>query len=157
MISSNKTLILVGGTKIEIKCSFLKIYLTLFLIPSIDSSSDEESFSHKNYKPPLKKQKTQYYNNVDNTSSRNDVNYSELSERNTVIVSPSKSNSDGGYAFNAASSSQDSESSEDEPVMPSVHREFIKPKSTAAPVINQKATAMMVSLLIIIFLVAEDA
>ncbi|XP_032792891.2 cap-specific mRNA (nucleoside-2'-O-)-methyltransferase 1 [Daphnia magna] len=108
-----------------------------------DSSSDEESFSHKNYKPPLKKQKTQYYNNVDNTSSRNDVNYSELSERNTVIVSPSKSNSDGGYAFNAASSSQDSESSEDEPVMPSVHREFIKPKSTAAPVINQKATAMM--------------
>jgi hypothetical protein len=48
---------------------------------------------------------------------------------------------------NAASSSQDSDSSDD-PIMPSVHKTLIKPKFAASPVINNKATAMMASLII---------
>ncbi|XP_046632106.1 cap-specific mRNA (nucleoside-2'-O-)-methyltransferase 1-like isoform X1 [Daphnia pulicaria] len=104
-----------------------------------DSSSDDDS-----YRPPLKKPNTQYYNNTGEVNSRKKQNDSEICERSTVIVSPSKSNADGGYGFNAPSSSQDSDSSDDDqPIMPSVHKTLIKPKSAAAPVINHKATAMM--------------
>ncbi len=95
----------------------------------------------------MRKQSTQYYNNTGEVNSRK-KNDSELCERSTVIVSPSKSNTAGGYGFNAASSSQDSYSSDDDQdIMPSVHKTLIKPKSAAAPVINHKATAMMVSLI----------
>lgn len=90
----------------------------------------------------MKKRNVQYYTEEDDISK----------ERGTVIVSPTKSNREGRYAFNGASGSQqDSASSGDDEEarnMPAVHKTFIKPKSTAAPVINQKATAMMVSLYI---------
>ncbi len=96
----------------------------------------------------MKKPNTQYYNNTGEVNSRKKLNDIEICERSTVIVSPSKSNADGGYGFNAPSSSQDSDSSDDDqPIMPSVHKTLIKPKSAAAPVINHKATAMMVSLI----------
>lgn len=95
----------------------------------------------------MKKPNTQYYNNTAEVNSIKKLDDSELCERSTVIVSPSKSNADGGYVFNAASSSQDSDSSDDDLIMPSVHKTLIKPKSAAAPVINNKATAMMVSLI----------
>ena len=43
------------------------------------------------------------------------------------------------------SSSQDSETSDEEEVSePSIHKAYIKPKPTSAPIMDQKAKAMMV-------------
>ena len=135
------TLNLSGLFKCKYECNVFFSFWT-----SLDSSSEDDG-----YEPPFKKQNIQYYNNAEEVKSGKKVNNSGLCERSTVIVSPSKSNADGGYVFNAASSSQDSDSSDDDPIMPTVHKTLIKPKSAAAPVINHKATAMMVSLLMLLY------
>ena len=46
------------------------------------------------------------------------------------------------------SSSQESDSSDEDDVRPSIHKSFIKPKPAAQPIIDQKAKNMMVKKLV---------
>lgn len=45
------------------------------------------------------------------------------------------------------SSSQDTETSDEDESEPSIHKSYIKPKPTSAPIMDQKAKAMMVGIL----------
>lgn len=84
-------------------------------------------------------------NYLEDGSSKKNILDRKTIERSTVIVSPSQSSTKDELFFNAASTSQDSASSDDDSgIKPTIHKVFIKPKSAAAPIINQKATAMMV-------------
>lgn len=105
-----------------------------------DSSTDEENGSRPSFASPPKKRKSlhNYYEEEKTT----------FQSRGTVIVSPPTncvaSTSSSGFPYNAMSSSQDSETSDEEEVSePSIHKAYIKPKPTSAPIMDQKAKAMM--------------
>jgi hypothetical protein len=107
-----------------------------------ETSSDEDSTSRPSFASP-KKRRT----NEPDFGGSSSINTS----RNTVIVSPSKSNAGSDrpsmFTLNAnssQSSSQDSDSSDEDDVRPSIHQNFIKPKPAAQPIIDQKAKNMMV-------------
>ena len=113
------------------------------LICFSDSSSDEES----NSKPtPPKKRKSFSQNYYEEKT------HSAFPSRGTVIVSPPNNvaaPTSSGFPYNATSSSQDSETSDNESVdEPSIHKAYIKPKPTSSPVMDVKAKAMMVSILL---------
>jgi hypothetical protein len=110
----------------------------------LDSSTDEENGPRASFASPPKKRKSLHsYYEEENTT---------FQSRGTVIVSPpptscAASTSSSGFPYNTMSSSQDTETSDEDESEPSIHKSYIKPKPTSAPIMDQKAKAMMVGIL----------